>query len=70
MWVPVTASCVLGLVYLLSEESSPRVKLLISGVFLSAAYLQFETQFSLAGLLLQTTLALTLAIWWKLETRA
>lgn len=68
--VPVAASCILGLIYLLTEESSPRVKLLICGVFLLAAYLQFASRFSLLGLLLQAALAAVLAIWWKLETSA
>ncbi|HKQ97632.1 MAG TPA: hypothetical protein VJV75_07150 [Candidatus Polarisedimenticolia bacterium] len=65
--IPTSAAFVLGLVYFVTGEGGPRMKGLIVVVFLVAAYLQFMTQYSLVGMLLQVTLALALAIWWKLE---
>lgn len=65
--IPISASFVLAIVYFVTGEGGPRIKGLIVVVFLAAAYLQLMTQYSLVGLLLQVTLALALAIWWKLE---
>jgi len=68
MWVPVAASLVLGLVYLVTGEGGPGLKVGIGVVFLAAVILQVRSSYPLAGLLLQAGLALALALWWKLET--
>jgi len=60
--VPVGTSFILGLVYLTMQEGRPLPKIAGSIVFLAAVYLQFYSRHTLAGLLLQTALALTLAI--------
>ena len=67
-WAPFMASLVLGLVYLITGEGGTRWKALLCAVFVSAAYLQFRSPYPIAGLLLQCALAMTLAIWWKLES--
>ena len=68
--VPVFASFVLGLVYMVSGEGSRAVKVLMCAVFISAAYLQFATRYTLVGFLVQASLALVLAIWRKVEATA
>ena len=68
--VPVFASFVLVLVYMVSGEGNRAVKVLICVVFLSAAHLQFATRYTLVGFLVQATLALVLAIWRKVEATA
>lgn len=68
MWVPVTASLILSLLYLVTGEGRPSLKVLIFAVFFIAVILQFRSSYPLAGLLLQACLALALAVWWKLAT--
>lgn len=62
-WVPVLASAVLGGLYLTLGDGAPTIKILGSGVFLTAAYLQFFSAYALAGILLQVALAFTLEMW-------
>ena len=68
-WLPVTASFYLGLVHLFTSDAGRGLKSLVWIVFVAAVLLQFRSAFPLWGFLLQAGLALTLAIWWKLETR-
>ena len=68
-WLPVTASFYLALVHLFTSEAEPGLKSLVWIVFVAAVILQFRSPFPLWGFLVQAGLALTLAIWWKLETR-
>jgi hypothetical protein len=61
--LPVGVSAVLGVVYLLLGDGSPRLKIAGTVVFALAVYLQFGSSFPVVGLLLQTFLALCLAFW-------
>jgi hypothetical protein len=65
---PVLTSLVLGIVFLLFGDTRPALKLAAALVFFIALYLQFRTRFTLAGLLLQSALALCLAIWKRVAT--
>ena len=68
--VPVFASFILGLTYLVLGEGGRGLKVLLCVVFASAAYLQFATHYVLVGVLLQAALALVLAIWRKVGSLA
>jgi hypothetical protein len=62
-WVPVLASAVLGGLFLTMSDGAPTTKIIGSGVFLTATYLQFFSAYALAGILLQVALAFTLEMW-------
>ncbi len=62
-WVPVLVSAVLGGLYLALSDGAPTTKIIGSGVFLTAAYLQFFSAYALAGILLQAALAFSLEMW-------
>ena len=66
-WVPAGTSLVLGITWLALGESPPGRKWLGVALFLVAVYLQFFSRFSLAGMLLQIAIALTLAVWRKMD---
>ena len=70
VWVPVATSLILGRIYLFAEEGRPACKIIGSVVFLVAVYLQFFSRHALIGLLLQTALALVLAVWRKVSASA
>ncbi len=65
--VPAAASLILGIVYVALGEASVARKLTVAVVFLVAVYLQFLTRHAIAGMLLQITLALGLAVWRKTD---
>ena len=65
-FVPVIASAALGALYLSWGDGGVVLKVAGTGVFLLAAYLQFFSPYALAGVLLQSALALTLEIWRRL----
>ena len=69
VWVPVSTSLILGVVYLWGDAKPPS-KILATVVFVAAVYLQFFSRHSLLGLLLQIALALYLAIWRRIDARA
>ena len=61
--IPVFVTLVLGTVFLFLGSANPGFKLACVAVFAVAVYLQFFSRLSLAGLLIQIALALSLAIW-------
>ena len=63
--VPVTTSLILGLVYLVAGESRPGLKIFVASLILVAVWLQFFSRLALLGLLVQTAVALGLAVWRK-----
>lgn len=63
--VPPVASLILGITYLVVGRGGPVAKAVGTGVFFGALYLQFGSRYWLAGLLLQTGLALCLVLWKK-----
>jgi hypothetical protein len=67
LWIPAGTSLVLGAIYVLLGDARPPAK--VGGFlwFAAALYLQFGSRYSLAGLLAQTALAMTLAIWRKAD---
>ncbi len=65
--IPVGTSFILGLVYLTMQEDRTVLKIAGAVLFLAAVYLQFYSRWTLAGLLLQIGLAVTLAIQRRLE---
>ena len=66
-FVPAATSLILGIVYVLAAEARPAVKLSAIVVFLVAVYLQFFSSHTLAGLLVQISLAVVLAIWHRMN---
>jgi hypothetical protein len=62
-FVPAGTSLILGVVYLFAGDATPSVRGAGTTIFLVALYLQFFSRFALAGLLMQTALALSLAVW-------
>ena len=66
-WVPVITSAALGLVFLRWGEAGPALKILGVLMFAAAVYLQFFSRHALVGLLLQTALALLLAMWRRMD---
>ena len=67
-WIPVGTSLVLGVVFLVSTEGQPLPKIIGIAIFALAVYLQFFSRLTLAGLLLQIALALSLALWRRVST--
>lgn len=67
-WIPVGTSLIFGLIYLVSTEGRPLLKVLGIAVFAVAVYLQFFSRYALAGMLLQIVLALSLALWHRIGT--
>lgn len=65
--LPAAASLILGIVYVALGEASIARKRTVAVVFLVAVYLQFLTRHAMAGMLLQITLALGLAVWRKTD---
>ena len=65
---PALASLILGIVFVIFGDARPALKVAGAVVFVIALYVQFETRFMLAGLLLQSALALCLAIWKRIAT--
>jgi hypothetical protein len=63
--VPPVVSLFLGIIFLTTSGSSPIKKATVVIVFLLAVLLQFSSPYRLAGLLLQTALAIGLAVWRK-----
>ena len=61
--VPAATSLILGVVYLVAGDARIALKISGAAVFLTAVYLQFFSRYVLPGLLVQTTLALALAVW-------
>jgi chromate transport protein ChrA len=68
MLVPVVTSLVLGLLYLFMGEAGPGLKAVGCVLFFAAVLLQFRSPYPLAGLILQVGVAVTLAVWRKLDT--
>lgn len=68
--LPAVTSLALGLLYLLDAGGRPPLRILAAAVFLAAVQLQFFSPYPLAGLLLQTGLALCLAVRRKRATPA
>ena len=66
--VPVFASALLGLVFVLFSDAGPGWKASVVVIFGLAAYLQFFSRHTLAGLLLQIGLALALALWKRFDS--
>jgi hypothetical protein len=66
--IPAGTSLILGVVYLFLGEGRPLAKGVGAVVFLVALYLQFFSPYAVAGLLLQTALALCLAVWKKMDS--
>jgi hypothetical protein len=65
--IPVFVTIVLGPVFVFESSASRGVKLIGASVFALAVYLQFFSRFGLAGMLIQIGLALTLALWRRLD---
>ena len=68
LFVPVFVTLVLGLVFLFLGSASPGFKLAGVVVFAVAVYLQFFSRFSLAGMLIQIALAVSLALWHRMDS--
>jgi hypothetical protein len=66
-WAPATVSLILGSIYLVTVEGRLTTKLVGTGVFITAALLQFGSAYPLAGLLLQVGLAMCLVVWRRLD---
>ena len=67
VFLPVITSLILGIRYLSHGDGPPAIKIVGSVVFGTALYLQFFSRHSLAGMLLQIVLAVSLAVWRKAE---
>jgi hypothetical protein len=67
-FVPIVASATLGLIYLRMGAGGPTLKAAGTALFLAAAWLQFFSPWSLAGVLLQCLLALTLEFWRRMNS--
>jgi hypothetical protein len=65
--IPAGTSLILGIVYLFLGEGRALTKGIGVVVFLVALYLQFASPYAVPGLLLQTALALSLAVWKKMD---
>ena len=65
--IPVGTSLVLGIIYVFHGDGPPAIKIGGTAAFGVALYLQFFTRHSLFGLLLQIALAITLALWRKVD---
>ena len=61
--LPVATSLILGIVYVFHGDGPPAIKIVGTVVLGSALYLQFFSRHSLFGLLLQIALAVSLALW-------
>ena len=66
-FIPVFVTLFLGVAFLSFSEASPVFKLAGVAFFAAAVYLQFFSRFALAGMLIQVALALSLALWRKME---
>ena len=67
MLLPVATSLILGIVYVFHGDGPPVIKIVGTVVFSSALYLQFFSRHSLFGLLLQIALAVSLALWRRVD---
>lgn len=65
--LPVATSLILGIVYVFHGDGPPAIKIGGTVVFGSALYLQFFSRHSLFGLLLQIALAVSLALWRRVD---
>jgi len=65
--IPICVTLVLGPVFLFEGSASRGIKWIGLSVFVLAAYLQFFSRLSLAGLLIQIALALALALWRRFD---
>lgn len=65
--LPVATSLILGIVYVFHGDGLPAIKIVGTVVFGSALYLQFFSRHSLFGLLLQIALAVSLALWRRVD---
>jgi hypothetical protein len=65
--LPVATSLILGIVYVFHGDGPPAIKIVGTVVFGSALYLQFFSRHSLFGLLLQIALAVSLALWRRVD---
>ncbi len=68
--IPAGTSLVLGVIYVFLGDARPPVKVAGFLWFAAALYLQFGSRSSLAGLLAQTALAMTLALWRRADESA
>ncbi|MDH3628226.1 MAG: hypothetical protein OEV00_05665 [Acidobacteriota bacterium] len=66
--IPAAASTILGLTFLAGVGGRPVIKILGISVFFAAVYLQFFSIYPLTGLILQTVLAMCLALWRKMDS--
>ena len=66
-FIPVFVTLFLGVAFLFFSEASPVFKLAGVAFFAAAVYLQFFSRFALEGMLIQVALALSLALWRKME---
>lgn len=66
-FVPVLTSLILGGIYLFDGSGRPILKFGGTATFVAAVYLQFFSGSSLVGMLLQTALAFSLAVWRRLD---
>ncbi len=65
--MPVVTSLILGIVYVFHGDGPPATKIVGTAVFGAALYLQFFSRHALFGLLLQIALAISLALWRKVD---
>ena len=65
--LPVGTSLVLGIVYVFHSDGPPAIKIVGTAVFGAALYLQFFSGHALFGMLLQIALAISLALWRKMD---
>jgi len=66
-FIPVFVTLSLGVAFLFFGSAGPAFKLAAVLVFALAVYLQFFSRFDLTGLLIQIALALSLALWRKMD---
>ena len=67
MMLPVATSLILGMVYVFHGDGPPATKIVGTVVFGTGLYFQFFSGHSLFGLLLQSALAVSLALWRKVD---
>ena len=68
--IPIITSLVLGIVYVFHSDGPRAIKIIGILAFGTAMYLQFFSRHALVGMLLQVALALSLALWRKMDTAA
>ncbi len=68
VYIPGLVTVVLGIPFLFLSSARPAIKLAGVLVFAAAVYLQFFGRHNLAGLLIQIGLAVSLALWRRMDT--